>query len=256
LFLEPAMNEPGGERLIHTYGRRRGRRLRASQRALLETLLPALAIDQASTAPLDPRGLFAPGVKTIWLEIGFGGGEHLAAQAAAHPEIGFIGCEPFVNGVVSLLAHIRERDLGNVRVWPGDARPLLARLPDGSIERAFILFPDPWPKARHHKRRLISAPFLDALARVLAPDAELRIATDDEDYLAWILEHLAANAAFRWSEVAAARRRERPGDWAPTRYEQKAIAAGRRPAYLRLRRAEVGEAPAALTPGPVRENLA
>jgi tRNA (guanine-N7-)-methyltransferase len=222
------------ERLIHTYGRRRGRRLRTSQQALLETLLPSLAIDARSAEPIEPRGLFGGDTRALWLEIGFGGGEHLAAQAAAHPDIGFIGCEPFVNGVVSLLAQIKARELRNVRLWPGDARALVARLPAQAVQRAFILFPDPWPKLRHHKRRLIAAPFLDALARVLAPGAELRVATDDRDYLVWILERLTGHPAFRWTAQSAADWRDRPADWPPTRYEQKAVAAGRRPTYLRF----------------------
>lgn len=242
------------ERLIHTYGRRRGRRLRDSQRALLDGLLPTLAIDDAP-GRLDPRGLFASGTKEIWLEIGFGGGEHLAAQAAAHPEIGFIGCEPFVNGVVSLLGHVKAHELANVRVWPSDARALLARLPDGAVGQAFVLFPDPWPKARHHKRRLIAAPFLDALARVLAPGAELRVATDDADYLEWILERLPVHPAFRLANPADWR--VRPADWPPTRYEQKAVAAGRQPAYLRfVRRPDADSAIGAAAATAAPENLA
>jgi tRNA (guanine-N7-)-methyltransferase len=244
------MDEP--TRLIHTYGRRRGRRLRASQQVLLETLLPSLAIE-VSDAAIEPRRLFAEGVRELWLEIGFGGGEHLAAQAAAHPEVGFIGCEPFVNGVVSLLAQVKARDLCNVRLWPRDARALIARLPARSVQRAFILFPDPWPKARHHKRRLIAGPFLDALARVLALGAELRVATDDRDYLVWILERLTAHPDFRWCARRAGDWRERPADWPPTRYEQKAVAAGRKPAYLRFVRGSPGEEAAGLG---VRENLA
>jgi tRNA (guanine-N7-)-methyltransferase len=204
---------------------------------LLESLLPQLAIEPGETA-LDPCGLFAPGTKEIWLEIGFGGGEHLAAQAAAHPDAGIVGCEPFVNGVVSLLGHVKSRDLRNVRIWPHDARDLIARLPPASLARAFILFPDPWPKARHHKRRLIAAPFLDALARVLAPSAELRVATDDADYRDWILERLADHPAFRPQDRAGWH--ARPPDWPPTRYEQKAIAAGRAPAYMRFRRVSAG----------------
>jgi tRNA (guanine-N7-)-methyltransferase len=236
------MAEPGAKRLIHTYGRRRGRRLRDSQQALLETLLPQVAIDAALSQPLDPLRAFAAGTKSVWLEIGFGGGEHLAAQAAANPDIGIIGCEPFVNGVVSLLTQIKVHRLANVRIWPGDARALIARLPAASIARAFILFPDPWPKARHHKRRLIAAPFLDALARVLAPGAELRVATDDADYLAWILEQLVARSDFFPCPSPATDGHDRPADWPSTRYEQKAVAAGRRPAYLRFLRAGQGTA--------------
>lgn len=232
---------PEARRLIHTYGRRRGRRLRASQQALLTDILPKIAITVAPGATtLRPAMLFAPEVRAVWLEIGFGGGEHLAAQAAAHPDIGFIGCEPFVNGVVSLLAHVESRKLANVRIWQGDARPLVALLPDASIARAFILFPDPWPKLRHHKRRLVATPFLDMLARIMAPGAELRIATDDRDYLVWILERLTVHPAFRWCARRPVDWRERPADWPPTRYEQKAIAAGRKPAYLRFVRNPTG----------------
>jgi len=221
------------DRLIHTYGRRRGRRLRNTQQTLLAETLPALAIAPGGER-LDPVTLFRSGTAGVWLEIGFGGGEHLAAQAAAHPEIGFIGCEPFVNGVVSLLAQVKARGLGNVRVWQHDARDLIARLPDRSIGRAFVLFPDPWPKARHHKRRLIAQPFLDALARVLQPGAVLRIATDDRDYLAWMLERLTVHPAFSWCARRPQDWRVRPSDWPETRYERKAIAAGRTPAYLQF----------------------
>ncbi len=152
------------------YGRRRGPRLRAGRQALMDRLLPELRIDvPADAAPgaIDPRALFAAPMDQVWLEIGFGGGEHLAAQAAAHPGIGFIGCEPFVNGVARLIARIDEAGLANIRLHPDDARPLLAALPDACVGRVFILFPDPWPKARHHKRRLVTTALLDALARVM-----------------------------------------------------------------------------------------
>ncbi len=225
--------DPPSDRPIHTYGRRRGRRLRSAQQALLDGVLPALAIPPGAER-LDPAALFRPGIADVWLEIGFGGGEHLAAQAAAHPDTGFIGCEPFVNGVVSLLAQAKALGLGNVRVWPHDARDLIARLPDRSIARAFVLFPDPWPKARHRKRRLIAPPFLDAIARVLQPGAVLRLATDDPDYLAWMLERLTAHPDFSWCARRPQDWRVRPSDWPGTRYERKAIAAGRKPAYLQF----------------------
>lgn len=226
------------DRLIHTYGRRHGRRLRPGQQALRRDLLPRLAVAVDADGRVDPRALFDAGIRSVWLEIGFGGGEHLAAQAASHPDAGIIGCEPYVNGVVSLLAQVRARGLGNVRIWPGDARPLLRALPDRSVARVFVLFPDPWPKARHHKRRLVAAPVLDELARVLAPGGELRLATDDADYLAWMLERLTAHAAFRWTAQRPADWRVRPPDWPETRYEAKAAAAGRRPAYLRFSRVD------------------
>ncbi len=227
------MGESRPQRLIHTFGRRRGRRLRSGQQALLTDLLPRTAVTSPPPAPAD---LFSPPPREVWLEIGFGGGEHLAAQAASHPQVGFIGCEPFVNGVVALLAQVKAQALGNVRIWQGDARALLAGLPAASIGRAFILFPDPWPKARHHKRRLVTAGFLDGLARILVHGAELRLATDDRDYLVWMLERLTAHPAFAWTARGPGDWRRRPADWPATRYEAKALAAGRQPAYLRFAR--------------------
>lgn len=140
----------------------------------------------------------------------------------------------FENGIARLTTAVAQRNLANIRVFPEDARLLLAALPANSIARAFILFPDPWPKARHHKRRLVAAPALDQLARIMPPGAELRLATDDPDYLVWILEHATAHPAFRWTARAAGDWRTRPEDWPPTRYEEKAIAAGRTPAFLRF----------------------
>lgn len=186
--------------------------------------------------PLDPQSLFQPPYKTVWIEIGFGGGEHLAAQATAHPEIGFIGCEPFVNGVVKLLSTVARQGLDNIRVHADDARPLLAALRPRSIGRAFILFPDPWPKKRHHKRRFITSENLDLLTRGLGDGAELRLATDDADYGAWILELLAARTDFEGPSGGPRGFIERPADWPPTRYEAKALEAGRKPFYLIYRR--------------------
>lgn len=222
-------SDSGAPRL---YGRRRGHKLRPGQQRLTETLLPTLSF----ALPVDFTTLFPHSVEAIWLEIGFGGGEHLAAQAEAHPEIGFIGCEVFENGIARLTTAVANRSLTNIRIFAEDARLLLAALPDGAIARTFILFPDPWPKARHHKRRLVSRPALDQLARIMPPGAELRLATDDPDYLTWMLDHATAHPAFRWTAQTAADWRERPEDWPPTRYEQKAIAAGRKPAFLRFER--------------------
>ncbi len=165
-----------------------------------------------------------------WLEIGFGGGEHLAHQAALHPEIGIIGCEPYINGIAGLLKHIDDHKLHNIRIYSEDARLLMERLPDASLERVFILYPDPWPKARHHKRRLISTEFLNALARVMKPGAELRLATDHADYCAWMLEHLLSHSAFEWTAKICDDWLNPPPDWISTRYEQKALAG--RPTYL------------------------
>ena len=164
------------------YGRRQGRPLRVGKRHLIDELLPKIAVRLAAEArpgSLDPTTLFADPPDDVWLEVGFGGGEHLAAQAGAHPTVGFIGAEPFINGVASLLKTI-DRDGGaNIRILMDDARPLLAALRPASIGRAFILFPDPWPKKRHWKRRIVCRAVLDELARVLRPGAELRLATDE-----------------------------------------------------------------------------
>jgi tRNA (guanine-N7-)-methyltransferase len=219
------------------YGRRRGRRLRAGQRGLKETLLPELAIAlPPEGATLDPARLFPDPVTDLWLEVGFGGGEHLAAQAAAHPDVGLLGCEVFENGVVKLLAEVERRKLRNVRILVDDARLLIRALPDRSLGRVFVLFPDPWPKVRHHKRRFVSTETLTELARVMKNGAELRLATDDVDYLRWMLERAPVHPDFAWLARRPGDWRERPDDWPPTRYEQKAIAAGRAPAFLRLRR--------------------
>jgi tRNA (guanine-N7-)-methyltransferase len=217
------------------YGRRHGRRLRPGRRRLMAELLPRLQIvlpeaDQRIT----PATLFATRVADVWLEIGFGGGEHLAAQARAHPEIGLIGCEPYINGVAALLAGIEADDIANIRILPGDARDLLDALPDASIGRAFILFPDPWPKARHARRRLVAPETLDTLARILKDGAELRMATDDPGYLRWMLEHAIRCAGLHWTATAPGDWRARPADWPATRYEEKAASQGRKSTYLRF----------------------
>ena len=227
-------DDPQQPAYLRSYGRRRGRKLSENRSRTLGSGLARWAVAlPPGDAPLDWRALFARPVEALWLEIGFGGGEHLAAQAAANPAVGFIGCEPFVDGVAALCARLAAAGADNVRIWPDDARALIARLPDGGVARAFILFPDPWPKARHHKRRLIQAELLDLLARVLAPGAELRVATDDADYLEHILAAFAAHRAFALPEGA---RGGRPADAPETRYEAKARAAGRVGTYLRYRR--------------------
>jgi tRNA (guanine-N7-)-methyltransferase len=217
------------------YGRRRGRPLRQGRRRLAGALLPRIAVNLPDEGPLDPLTLFAAGSE-IWLEIGFGAGEHLAEQAARHPAIGFIGCEVFENGIARLLGDIASSDLGNVRIFADDARLLLDRLSPASIGRVFILFPDPWPKQRHHKRRLVARATLDRLAIVMQPGAELRLATDDPDYLVWMLEHVTAHPDFTWLARTPGDWRERPPDWPPTRYEEKARTAGRTSVFLRFLR--------------------
>lgn len=221
------------------YGRRQGRRLRSGRQRLIDELLPRLRLDLAPAGGrIDPFALFPTRPAALWLEIGFGGGEHLAAQAARHPEIGFLGSEVFVNGVASLLGAVERDRLDNVRLWPDDARPLIDALPDACLARVFLLFPDPWPKRRHAFRRFIGPANLDRLARVMAPGAELRVASDDAGYVAWSLAQLRRHPAFRWTARRADDWRRPPADWAPTRYEAKAIAAGRRPAYLCFARRE------------------
>ena len=226
------------ERRRILYGRRRGRRLRPAQRDRVDGLLPRLEIDPAGLAgDFEPARLFDGAVRGVWLEVGFGGGEHLAWQARHHPDIGLIGCEPYINGVVKMLGLIERDDLANVRLFRDDARLLVDALPPRSLDRAFILFPDPWPKARHHKRRIVSDAVLARLADAMTGGAELRIATDDPGYLEWILRHMQRHPAFVWQARRPADWRERPADWPATRYEQKALAAGRSCAYLRYVRA-------------------
>jgi tRNA (guanine-N7-)-methyltransferase len=180
--------------------------------------------------------LFDPPVEAVWLELGFGAGEHLAAQAASQPSRGTIGCEVFENGIAKLLAEVKRRGLVNVRLFVDDARLLVQSLAAASVERVFILFPDPWPKQRHHKRRLVSTAMLDGLAHVLTDGGELRLATDDMGYLRGMLEDATAHPAFEWLARRPEDWRQRPADWPATRYEQKALDAGRRPVFLRFRR--------------------
>jgi tRNA (guanine-N7-)-methyltransferase len=218
------------------YGRRRGKKLRAGQEALLDTLLPKLLITiPPEPQKLDLAALFGAACEKIWLEVGFGAGEHLVWQAAEHPEVGLIGCEPFINGVAKCLAHIERTAVTNVRLFTDDARLLMAALPDGSLSRVFVLFPDPWPKTRHRKRRLVQRDTLDVLARLMKAGAELRLATDDPSYLPWMVEHACIHPAFEWLAERPSDWRGRPADWPPTRYEQKMLA-GHKPVFLRLRR--------------------
>ncbi len=204
--------------------------------ARLERLLPGLRLDLRDPAPRVLAELFGEPVDSIALEIGFGGGEHLAFQAGAHPRTGFIGIEPFVNGVSSLLQHVEDGKLKNIRIFDQEAGPVLDWLPAASIAQAFILFPDPWPKTRHRKRRLVSPRTLGRLARVLMPGAELRIATDIADYALGTLLALQATPELTWTARSARDWRERSADWPETRYERKAVEAARRCTYFRFRR--------------------
>jgi tRNA (guanine-N7-)-methyltransferase len=215
------------------YGRQKGRPLHKRKAELVQVLLPRLTLDPAILEqPIAPTGLFPHAPQTIWLEIGFGGGEHLAAQAAQHPDYGFIGCEPFLNGIASLLDHLDRGQQTNVRIWPQDAALLLAALPPASISRCYLLFADPWPKARHAKRRFIKPDSIALLARALRPGAELIFATDHQILAEWVAEQMAPAVDFRCvydSDVP-------PADWIATRYEAKGRAAGRMPVYRIYRR--------------------
>jgi tRNA (guanine-N7-)-methyltransferase len=205
--------------LLRSYGRIKSRPIKPRQAALMESLLPAI---RPPASAFDPRALM-PGAAETWLEIGFGGGEHMAAQAAKRPDVLVIGAEPFQNGVASALRHIDEAQLDNVRVHDGDVRELLGRMPDASLSRAFILFPDPWPKTRHHKRRIVQPDLVAELARLLSPGGRLRFASDVAHYVDWSLEKILANPAFRWTAEAACDWRSPPADHVTTRYEEKRL---------------------------------
>lgn len=204
--------------------------MRPHQAHLVAEMLPALEVDAArlkAGAPLFP---FAP--RELWLEIGFGGAEHLVAQALAHPDVGFIGCEPFLNGVAKALAGIERHGLANLRLHMGDVRPLIAAAPTGALSRVFILYPDPWPKRRHNRRRIVSHETVAELARAMRPGGAVRFATDIDDYAGWALARFLASPDFRWLAEEADDWRRPWDDWPSTRYEAKAKLAGRVPAYL------------------------
>lgn len=222
---------------LRWYGRRRGHKLRPGRQALVENLLPRLRLAPSGDGRVLDLGATFPGSMTdVWLEVGFGAGEHLAAQAAAHPDIGFIGCEPFVNGVASLLSRIEKDGLANVRIFDDDARRLFPDLPEAGVGRVFALFSDPWPKKRHHRRRFISDHTLDDLARLMKDGGELWIASDHMGYVRWSLEHVARHADFSWPARSRRDWIEPPAGWVGTRYERKAKDQGAPPVYLRFQR--------------------
>ncbi len=230
-------NDSGAPRR-NFYGRLKGKALKPSHKRYLEDLggLSPGAVtweDNPERAPLNVKALF--GGKPVWLEVGFGGGEHLVHQAQANSSVGIIGAEPFINGVATLLGKIRKAGVQNVRVHAGDARDLMDVLPEGSISKAFLLYPDPWPKARHHRRRFVTPEHLAPLHRVLAPGAEFRIATDIPDYVRQAMEEVPP-AGFEWLAERAEDWRQPWDDWLSTRYEQKALREGRVPHYLTFRR--------------------
>jgi tRNA (guanine-N7-)-methyltransferase len=231
-----ASNQNQQHRQTSFFGRRKGHKLRPHQVELVDHLLPKLAIDIALPAPPRLAELFAADVGDINLEIGFGGGEHLLAEARAHGDAGFIGCEPYLNGLAKILARLEDEPADNLRLYAGDAAELLAWLPPASLQRIDLIHPDPWPKRRHWKRRFVQDATVAAMARVLKPGGTFRFATDWPDYAAWTLQHLIRSSDFEWTA-------ERADDWrlpwagfTSTRYEQKAKREGRMPCYLVFQR--------------------
>lgn len=231
------------------YGRTRGRNMSDRDRYLLNQILPQFSIAKSGDSylntdiPLNLDSVFGNPLHStssvsspLWMEIGFGGGEHLAQQAMANPHVNMIGCEPFTKGVCKLLTMIEENAIPNIRIWQHDARPLLDRMPPNSVDRLFLLFNDPWPKKRHHFRRFIPHN-LDRMARVMKPGAELRLAHDHMEYFGWMLYHTLHHPAFAWTAKTASHWRNRPADSFPTRYEEKGRKQGRQSLYLSFVRA-------------------
>jgi tRNA (guanine-N7-)-methyltransferase len=215
------------------YGRRTGHKLRSGQAALVESLLPQLTVP--AIGPLGAPALFGDD-RPLWLEIGFGRGEHMAQQAAANPGVGIIGAEPFLDGVVGALLEVRDRGLTNIRLHNGDALDIIDRLPDASLDRVFLLHPDPWPKFRHAKRRFVNPGPLAMLARVLKPGGEFRLGTDHPVYCRWAMMQMARTPHFEWLVAGPADWQQRPTDWPQSRYEAKARAQGHEVWYFRYRR--------------------
>ena len=225
------MNDPLSIRRL--YGRAKGHKLRVGQAVLVDELLPQVSVP--AEGPLDARTLFGDD-RPLAFEIGFGAGEHLAGQAEARPEMGFVGCEPFLNGVVGALAKIEDRELENVRLHMGDALDVLERLPDASLETLYLLHPDPWPKARHAKRRMVNHGPLDLIAAKLKPGGEFRLGTDDPTYCRWSMMIMNQRRDFEWLARTPQDFLVRPADWPETRYEAKARRKGHEVWYFRYRR--------------------
>ena len=225
------MNDPSTIRRL--YGRAKGHKLRLGQQALVDETLPTFAVP--TEGPIDAKRLFGDD-RPLEVEIGFGAGEHLAGQAAMRPDHGFIGCEPFLNGVVGALGHIRDGNLKNVRLHMGDALDVVERLPDASLDRLYLLHPDPWRKARHAKRRMVNHGPLDLIAAKLKPGAEFRLGTDDPTYCRWSMMVMNQRRDFDWQAQSAADFLTRPADWPETRYERKARRQGHEVWYFRYLR--------------------
>lgn len=224
---------------LRFFGRRKGPALSDRKQGLMDGLLPRISVPieldtEAKPGVLDPFALYDKRPRACWLEIGFGKGEHLAWQAQAHPDVGLIGCEPYLNGVAGLLTHIEEEAISNIRVYGDDARHVLSRLPDASLERVFLIHPDPWPKRRHARRRFMNPPNLDQIARVLVDDGEFRVGTDHPIYREWTAVQMSLRSDFEWLANDPSDWLNRPDDWPETRYEAKALEG--RATYFRFRR--------------------
>ena len=239
--MSPPERDDGARPWRNFYGRRHGKTLRKGQKELLETRLAELApkgvtwAENPARVPIDLAAIF-PKAREVWLEIGFGGGEHMIAMAGAHPEIGMIGCEAYINGVAMLLSGIERAGVTNLAIHPGDARDLLDVLPEGSIAQVFLLYPDPWPKKRHHKRRFMNPENLAALGRIVVPGGLLRVATDIGDYARHSLAAVRDDGGFEWTAERADDWRLPWRGWPGTRYEAKALREGRVPTYLTFQR--------------------
>lgn len=219
------------------YGRRRNHKLRSGRQVLINDLLPKIRIAEIEdTSQIDLSASFGRAAKDVRLEIGFGAGEHLSGDALANPDIDFIGCEPFINGVAALLADVERLELTNIRLFDDDARLLLERLPAACISKIYVLFPDPWPKLRHNRRRFINQETLSSLSRVAKNDAEFIFASDHMGYVSWALVEMQRHADWKWTAKGSSDWRQQPKDWVPTRYETKALGKGDAPAYLTFRR--------------------
>lgn len=233
------MSETKPKRRVLHYGRRKGKALSAARQTVFDTLLPRLKIDPPTAGSMiNPPDLFPAHVTETWLEVGFGAGEHLAGQAEQNPSAGIIGGEVFLNGVASLIRYVDEKSLANVRIFNDDVRLLLPALPDACLSRVFVLFPDPWPKARHAKRRFIGPSNLAQLARVMKPGAELRIASDHPVYIAWVMEQVPPHPDFVWDVKGPEDWQDPPTDHVTTRYQRKAGKEGRKPAFFRFYRGQ------------------
>lgn len=220
----------------HFYGRRKGKPLHKGRAQSLDAVRDQYMIIPSDTGVLDPAAFFDGAYKKIAMEIGFGNGEHLINQAVLNPDIGFIGCEPFINGVAAAAKDVVDHNIRNIRFYADDALHLLTRFPDTCLDTVFLLFPDPWPKTRHHKRRFIQPDTVGLLARVLRPGGRLVLATDDHNLAQWMLLHTVVNNNFTWEAAQNGAWRDAPSNWVETRYQQKAAQQGRRAFFVTFTR--------------------